>query len=64
MYFAEMCDADVADEIPGRWIEDAERRLGAAVPARLSEAPLAPGPADEDAREVAKAVGATLGSGT
>jgi acetoin utilization protein AcuC len=63
MYFAEMCRAELPDEIPSVWIEEAERRAGGTVPAHLTEPRLDPGPADEDARDVANAVLATLGTG-
>ena len=64
LYFAEMCHVELPDEIPAAWIQEAERRSGGTVPGRLAEPPLDPGPADEDAREVAGAVRATLGSGS
>ncbi|MDP9302583.1 MAG: hypothetical protein M3P43_17070, partial [Actinomycetota bacterium] len=51
-YFAEMCDADLADELPESWIEEAERRLRAEVPATLSEPALGPGEGDAAARAV------------
>ena len=54
--FAEMCDADVPDEIPEGWIEGAELRLGAEVPATLSEPGLGPGPGDDGARAVVRAL--------
>jgi acetoin utilization protein AcuC len=38
IYFAEMAKAEVPDELPEEWIEEAERELGGAVPATLSEA--------------------------
>jgi acetoin utilization protein AcuC len=37
IYFAEMCAAEVPDAIPEAWIEAAEHRLRAEVPATLSE---------------------------
>jgi acetoin utilization protein AcuC len=58
--FAEMCDADVPDELPEPWIEDAELRLRAEVPATLSEPGLGAGPGDEGARAVARALEAIL----
>ena len=54
--FAEMCDADVPDEIPEGWIEGAELRLGAEVPATLSEPGLGAGPGDDGARAVVRAL--------
>jgi hypothetical protein len=41
IYFAEMCDAALPDEIPESWIEMAEREAGHAVPVTLSEPPVA-----------------------
>jgi acetoin utilization protein AcuC len=38
-YFAEMCGVELPDELPERWIEEAEREAGHAVPATLSEPP-------------------------
>src|SRR5262249_61299028 len=58
--FAEMCDADVPDELPEAWIEEAELRLGAEVPATLSEPGLGPGPGDEGARAVVRALDGIL----
>jgi hypothetical protein len=55
-----MCDADVPDELPEPWIEDAELRLRAEVPATLSEPGLGAGPGDEGARAVARALEAIL----
>ncbi|MEX0833737.1 MAG: acetoin utilization protein AcuC [Actinomycetota bacterium] len=37
IYFAEMCGAELPDELPESWVEEAEARLGAPVPRRLSE---------------------------
>src|SRR5207237_1055983 len=37
LYFAEMCGAELPDELPESWMEEAERRLRAEVPATLSE---------------------------
>jgi len=54
--FAEMCDADVPDELPEGWIEGAELRLGAEVPATLSEPGLGAGPGDDGARAVVRAL--------
>ena len=52
--FAEMCGAEIADDIPEAWIEEAERRIRGEVPATLSEAGLGPGPGDEEARAVVR----------
>jgi acetoin utilization protein AcuC len=54
--FAEMAKTDVPDELPGSWIEEAERMVRGEVPARLSEPALAPGRADDEAMEVTAAV--------
>jgi acetoin utilization protein AcuC len=54
--FAEMCDADVPDELPEGWIAGAELRLGAEVPATLSEPGLGAGPGDDGARAVVRAL--------
>jgi acetoin utilization protein AcuC len=43
IYFAEMAEAKVPDQIPEAWMEEAEREAGYAVPATLSEAPTGPG---------------------
>jgi acetoin utilization protein AcuC len=58
--FAEMCAADVPDELPEVWIEEAESRLGGEVPATLSEADLGPGPGDDGARAVVRALQGVL----
>jgi len=58
--FAEMCDAEVPDELPEPWIEDAELRLRAEVPATLSEPGLGASPGDEGARAVVRALEAIL----
>jgi len=39
LYFAEMAEVAVPDELPSAWIERAELALGDAVPATLSESP-------------------------
>jgi acetoin utilization protein AcuC len=56
LYFAEMAGAELPDELPEAWIENAETRLRAAVPATLSEPPVGPGSGDDAAREVARVV--------
>jgi acetoin utilization protein AcuC len=48
IYFAEMAGARVPDRIPDRWIEAAEREAGQAVPATLSEPPVAGAGEDPD----------------
>jgi acetoin utilization protein AcuC len=56
IYFAEMADATLPDELPEAWIERAEFELRAEVPATLSESSSRRSPADDDASEVAAAV--------
>ena len=51
-----MAGVDLPDELPESWIERAELLLGAEVPTTLSEAPLAPSPADDEAAAIALAV--------
>jgi len=48
IYFAEMAGVTVPDELPADWVDQAGRESGGAVPARLSEPPLA-GPAGDRA---------------
>jgi acetoin utilization protein AcuC len=55
-YFAEMAGVDIPDELPESWIEQAELRLGAEVPATMSEPLLPSSPADGEAAEVARAL--------
>jgi acetoin utilization protein AcuC len=59
-YFAEMAGTEVDDALPEGWIETAELRLRAEVPATLSEPALDPGRGDEDAREIASIVAGLL----
>jgi hypothetical protein len=59
--FAEMAGAELPDEIPEEWIEEAEREVGGDVPASFSEHALAPGDGDDGAREVAAAVRGLVG---
>jgi len=47
IYFAEMCAAEVPDAIPEAWIEAAEHRFRAEVPATLSEPVVDEGPSGE-----------------
>jgi acetoin utilization protein AcuC len=61
--FAEMAGVHVPDELPEAWIETAEFALRGEVPATLSEPSLGRGPGDDDAREVAAAVRASVGVG-
>ena len=60
LYFAEMCDADLPDELPESWIEEAERRLRADVPATLSEPALGPGEGDAAARAMVRSLAQVL----
>lgn len=50
--FAEMCGASLLDELPAAWIDEAERRLGDAVPSTFSEPAAGTGSGDDEAREV------------
>jgi acetoin utilization protein AcuC len=59
-YFAEMAGTEVDDALPEGWIETAELRLRAEVPATLSEPALDPGRGDQDAREFASIVAGLL----
>jgi acetoin utilization protein AcuC len=59
-YFAEMAGTEVDDALPEGWIETAELRLRAEVPATLSEPALDPGRGDQDAREIASIVAGLL----
>jgi acetoin utilization protein AcuC len=59
-YFAEMAGTEVDDALPEVWIETAELRLRAEVPATLSEPALDPGRGDQDAREIASIVAGLL----
>jgi acetoin utilization protein AcuC len=45
--FAEMCGAEISDELPESWIEDAGLRLHGEVPATLSEPDLGRGAGDD-----------------
>jgi acetoin utilization protein AcuC len=58
--FAEMCAAGVPDELPEPWIEEAELRSGGEVPATLTEPDLGPGPGDDGARAVVRALEAVI----
>jgi acetoin utilization protein AcuC len=58
--FAEVCGADVPDGLPEAWIEAAESRLGGEVPSTLSEPDLGPGPGDDGARAVVRALEGVL----
>jgi acetoin utilization protein AcuC len=61
--FAEMAGAELADELPESWIEEAERQVHGEVPATFSEPELGPGEGDDEARRVAAAVRLRLGLG-
>jgi acetoin utilization protein AcuC len=58
LYFAEMIDAldDLPEELPEAFIEEAERRARGPVPTTFAEPDLGPGPADDEARGVARRV--------
>ena len=60
IYFAEMCDAAVPDALPESWIEEAERRLGAAVPTTLSEDPVPRDTLDAETERVIEQVKRTF----
>jgi acetoin utilization protein AcuC len=53
IYFAEMAEQDVPDEIPASWLDLAEKEAGTTVPDRLSEEPP---PARDDRAEVERVV--------
>jgi acetoin utilization protein AcuC len=59
--FAEMAAAELPDEIPEDWIEQAEFELRGEVPTTFSEPALGPGDGDDGAREVAAAVRTLVG---
>ena len=61
LYFAEMCGAELPDELPESWMEEAERRLRAEVPATLSEPALGSGEGDAAARAVVRSLAESLG---
>ncbi len=54
IYFAEMAEKDVADDLPAEWVAEAEAEAGHALPRTLSEPP--PGPAPSDPEGVARVV--------
>jgi acetoin utilization protein AcuC len=57
IYFGEMAGADLPDELPGAWVEEAERVARAPVPTTLSEPPVpAPRWAEEEAAAVVREV--------
>ena len=56
MAFAEMADAEVADELPRPWVERVEEVVASPVPPTLTEDPVPPGPADEEAAGVIELV--------
>ena len=56
IYFAEMADVQVPDQIPEGWLERVEFLLRAEVPTTLSGFPLFPEATDEDALEIAEVV--------
>lgn len=40
LYFAEMCDAELPDALPGSWIESVEREVGREVPPTFTDPPV------------------------
>jgi acetoin utilization protein AcuC len=60
LYFAEMCEAELPDDLPESWIEEAERAAHGEVPVTFSEAPLPHGRPDAEARAVINLVRATV----
>ncbi|HEV8089768.1 MAG TPA: acetoin utilization protein AcuC [Actinomycetota bacterium] len=58
LYFAEMANAtaDLPDELPPAWVEQASSKAGESVPTTFSEPALEPHQADEEARRVAAAL--------
>jgi acetoin utilization protein AcuC len=60
IYFAQMCGAEIPDQIPEPWIETAEREAGHAVPATLSEPPVASRGNDRLVGEVVEEVKKTI----
>jgi acetoin utilization protein AcuC len=60
IYFAEMAEANVPNEIPESWIEGAEREAGSSVPTTLSEPPVLSRGHDEAVDEVVEEVKRTI----
>lgn len=60
IYFAEMCGVELSDELPEAWIEEAERRAEAAVPATLSESAPPSGVGDEQVPAIVERVKETI----
>ncbi len=62
-YFAEMADAleELPDHLPEAWIERAAFEFRAEVPTTFSEPAIAPGPGDDEARDVVAALREDLG---
>jgi len=61
-YFAELAGVEPPDELPARWVEEAEGLAGGPVPDRLSEAPAASGANPAEVRTVIDDVQRMLGS--
>jgi acetoin utilization protein AcuC len=65
LYFAEMCETELPDDLPESWIEEAELQMRAPVPATFSEDRLDEPEVDSEARviagEVRRAVFPALG---
>ena len=60
IYFAEMANAEIPDQIPEAWIEIAEREAGSPVPTTLSEPPLPSRGLDEAVEAVVAEVKRTI----
>ncbi|HEX8099775.1 MAG TPA: acetoin utilization protein AcuC [Actinomycetota bacterium] len=61
IYFAQMAEHELPDELPESWIEEAEREAGHEVPHTLSEAaPSTPGRTSDAVREVVERVKQTV----
>jgi acetoin utilization protein AcuC len=56
IYFAEMAEATLADELPQSWVQEASREAEASVPDRLSESEVSSGADEEDIDETIDAV--------
>ena len=55
-----MCEAELPDQLPESWIEEAERAVRGEVPVTFSEAPSPDGRADSEARGVIDLVRGTV----
>jgi hypothetical protein len=59
--FAEMSDAELPDQLPEAWIEQAEFEIRSAVPTTFTEPSMGTGDGDDGARAVAAQVRAMVG---